>query len=139
MVFINNPFHFFHRPFYHPTNHFTTTSSSNTWLINVDILENEKDIILNAEFPGVKNEDIELDVKNGVLLISGEKKEEKKEGVDVVFSDRTFGRFIRRYQLPDGVDDSKIKASFDNGVLQVTIPKPEKKDTNKRISISSKL
>lgn len=74
---------------------------------------------------GCNKENITLEVNNGNLVISGEKKEEKKESTDKFHRvERRFGHFSRTLSLPEGVTEDKVKAKFDNGVLQVSFPKP---------------
>ena len=91
----------------------------------VDIKENEQEISLEVELPGLKPENVEVMADNGVLTIRGEKQAERKEGdanrYQVV--ERTYGTFVRTFQLPQGVDENQIKGEFANGVLTVSIPK----------------
>jgi len=98
------------------------------WLPKLDIQENENEIILHLELPGMIEKDINLSFKAGALEIQGEKTKEKKEDEDKTkyhHQERSYGKFFRRIQLPS-VDPKHLKASFQNGVLKVTIPKPEK-------------
>lgn len=100
----------------------------------VDITESDKAYEVTAELPGMDEKNIEVKVVNGNLTIKGEKQEEKEEKKkDYYLQERHFGSFERRFQLPEGVDADKIEASFNKGVLTVTLPKkleaqkPEKK------------
>jgi HSP20 family protein len=100
----------------------------------MDIVETEKAYEISAELPGMSESDVEVVASNGDLTIKGEKKEEKEERKkDYYLSERRYGSFERRMQIPEGVDADKIAASFKNGVLTVTLPKtaqaqkPEKK------------
>jgi len=92
---------------------------------SVELKETENDYRLSVELPGIRDEDIHVEVdENGVLTISGEKRhvEEKKEqGYE--YSERVYGRFMRAIQLPTGVDAGQIGADYDNGVLEVRVPK----------------
>src|SRR5256714_5776405 len=103
----------------------------------VDIKENEQEISLEIELPGLKPENVEVMADNGVLTIRGEKQSERKEGEDNRYQvvERSYGTFVRTFQLPQGVDEDQIKAEFDNGVLTLTIPK-EALPQPKRIQIS---
>ena len=103
----------------------------------MDLKEQGENLILHAELPGCKKEDISIELNNGILTVSGEKKEEKKEENDKYHRiERTFGRFSRSMAVPKEVTEDKIKASYDNGVLEVTIPKPgEIKPQPKKIII----
>jgi HSP20 family protein len=104
---------------------------------NIDIDETEKEIRVTAELPGLDEKDVELQIANGVLSISGERKSEA-EDKERRFSERFFGRFERRIPLDD-VDEQKAEASFRNGVLTVTLPKLQTaKQSVRRIAINSK-
>jgi HSP20 family protein len=97
-----------------------------TWAPSVDITENDNAFVLHADIPGVKPEEIEVSMDNGVLTIKGERKtEEKTEKENFRRVERQYGIFYRRFTLPDTADADKIEAHSDNGVLQVTIPKKE--------------
>jgi HSP20 family protein len=91
----------------------------------VDIKENDQEILLEVELPGLKPENVEVIAENGVLTIRGEKQSERKEGQDDRYQvvERTYGTFVRTFQLPQGVDENLIKGAFENGVLSVSIPK----------------
>jgi HSP20 family protein len=94
------------------------------WRPIMDIKETDKDMVLKAELPGVKKEDINIELENGVLTISGEKKEEKKEENERYRrSERCYGKFVRSLTVPQNLTQDQIKAKFDNGVLEVTFPK----------------
>lgn len=96
------------------------------WLPPVDLLETDEDLVLRADLPGMKEGDVQIEVKEGVLTISGERKaehEEKGEGYHRV--ERAFGRFSRCLSLPPGVDADRVVAGFSDGVLEVRVPKPE--------------
>ena len=103
----------------------TFARDSNTWTPAVDIRENENDIRVDLELPGMKPEDVELTAENGVLTIRGEKKSERKEGEENRYHvvERTYGAFMRTFQLPQGIDEEQINADFENGILSVRIPK----------------
>ena len=95
------------------------------WVPAMDLVETEQDLVLRADLPGLSKADVELEVKDGVLTVSGERKaehEEKSEGYYRV--ERAFGRFSRSLTVPDGVDSEAITAEFADGVLEVRIPKP---------------
>jgi HSP20 family protein len=100
----------------------------------MDIAETEKAYEITAELPGMSESDVEVVASDGGLTIKGEKKEEKEEKKkDYYLSERRYGSFERRMQIPEGVDADKIEATFKKGVLTVTLPKttqaqkPEKK------------
>jgi HSP20 family protein len=90
----------------------------------VDFLEKDGEYEMTAELPGLDHNDVEVKIAGGALVIHGEKKmdrEENKEGM--FFSERRYGSFRRSFRLPENVDPEKIAASFEKGVLKVTLPK----------------
>jgi len=93
-----------------------------------DVVETEKEIRVSTEMPGLRPEDIEVDVENNVLTLRGEKREERKEDEPGKYhlSERRYGVFTRSFVLPRDVDSEQIQASFEHGVLTVRIPKSEK-------------
>ena len=104
-----------------------------------DIAETEKAYEITAEEPGMSESDVEVVASNGGLTIKGEKKEEKEEKKkDYYLSERRYGSFERRMQIPEGVDVDKIEASFKNGVLTVTLPKTtQAQEPEKKISVKA--
>jgi HSP20 family protein len=96
------------------------------WTPAVDLIETDRHLVLKADLPGLSEEDVQIEVADNVLTISGERKaesEERKEGYYRL--ERAFGSFSRSLTLPEGADADKIEANFDNGVLEVKVPKPE--------------
>jgi HSP20 family protein len=97
------------------------------WAPRVDIAETENEFIIKAEIPEVKKEEVKISVDNGVLSIRGERKQEKEEkGKKFHRIERYYGSFTRSFTLPDNVDETKIEASFKDGMLNIQIPKSEK-------------
>lgn len=93
-----------------------------------DIMETDKEVILTAEMPGVKKEDIKINVTDSQIEISAEtKREEKEEKEGYVWRERSYGSYYRSYTLPSAVDTENVKASYKNGVLDVRMPKSEAK------------
>ena len=102
---------------------------------SVEISDNEKEIRVTAEVPGLEEKDIEVLLDDGVLTIKGEKRSET-EDKEKQFSERFYGRFERRIPLGAEVEENKVAADFKNGVLTVTLPKTERAQTKaKRIAI----
>jgi HSP20 family protein len=102
----------------------------------VDIYEDDHNITVQAEIPGVDEKDLDIRLENNVLSISGERKlenEEKKDNFHRI--ERQYGRFTRSFTLPSGVDPDSVNAEFDNGILKVTIAKREETKP-KQIKIS---
>lgn len=97
------------------------------WIPSVDISETDKAYLIKAEIPEVKKEDVKVTVDNGILTIQGERKMEKEEkGKTFHRIERSYGSFVRSFRVPAGVDDSKAKAEFKDGMINVTLPKSEK-------------
>lgn len=92
---------------------------------SIDVERGEHDLTVRADIPGVKPDDVTIEVQDGVMTISGEQ-EEQKEKTERTFlrRERRYGAFTRSMALPEGVDPSKIKATSKDGVVQVTIPLP---------------
>jgi HSP20 family protein len=101
----------------------------------LDVRENTKAIVVEAELPGVDEKDVSVTFANGVLTIKGEKKHEKEEKAENYYlAERSFGSFERAIRLPDSVDDAKVEAKFDKGVLKVTAAKkPEAVKAERKI------
>lgn len=100
------------------------------WAPSVDISETDKAYVIKAEIPEVRKEDVKVTVDNGMITIQGERKMEKEEkGKKFHRIERSYGSFLRSFRLPDGVDESKAKAEFKDGMLNVTLPKSEKAKT----------
>lgn len=94
------------------------------WLPPVDIVEEDARFLLRADVPGVKAEDIEIDMEKGILSISGKRATNQHEdGQSVQRKERTSGRFLRRFSLPDTTDADDVTASCADGILEIVIPK----------------
>jgi len=96
------------------------------WLPSVDVAETDGEFVVRAELPGMSHEDIEINVQDNILTLKGEKKQEKKEEHETFHRlERSYGSFSRTFTLPAGVKLDDIKATFKDGVLEVTMPKAE--------------
>lgn len=94
------------------------------WMPAVDIVEDEKEFLVKAELPDLKREEIEVTVENGELTLTGERKVEKEEKEKKYHRiERAYGRFLRTFTLPEGVNGDKVTADFNNGLLVVHLPK----------------
>lgn len=105
---------------------FGATDNGSRWMPAADIRETEKSIRFDFELPGLKPEQVEITAENGILTVRGEKQEERTEGEEgsrFHLVERNYGSFTRSFQLPNGVDDEKIAATFENGVLRIEVPK----------------
>jgi len=133
---------FFEDFFQNVTSHFpfakelAETSESKLGFVNpkVDITENKKAYSLTAELPGLDNDDIKLELSDGILTLSGKKKyeheEDKEDNVHVM--ERSYGSFQRSFRLPTSVEQDQIKAEFKKGVLKITLPKSAKAQEQQR-------
>ena len=96
------------------------------WNPSVDIFENKDQIVLEAELPGLKPEDVNISIENNVLTIHGERKFEKKdEGDNFHRVERSYGSFTRSFTLPPTVSSENVEAVFDNGILRLALAKRE--------------
>jgi HSP20 family protein len=106
---------------------------SQLWSPAVDVYEDEKSIVLKADVPDMDEKALDIHVEGGMLTIKGERKFEN-ETKDKNFHrvERRYGSFSRSFALPEDVDQEKISATYNKGVLEVTVPKPEQKPKNAR-------
>ena len=116
---------------------FRSTSEMGRWMPSVDLSETDKEIIVRAELPGMDPKEIDISLSGNVLSIKGERKhehEEKKENFHLV--ERSSGSFSRTLQLPAEVKADKIKATYKDGVLSISLPKTEP-ETVKKIEVKT--
>jgi HSP20 family protein len=114
----------------------TNGAALRSWVPATDLVEHDDHYVLRSDLPGVKDGDVNVELKDNVLTISGQRgseHEQSKDGYRRV--ERSFGRFSRSLTLPEGVDPEQIHASFERGVLEVSIPKPAQREA-RRIAIS---
>jgi HSP20 family protein len=115
---------------------FGQTEQARRWVPPVDLVEAEDHFVLKADLPGLSEGDVNIEVQDGTLTISGERKAEHEQREKGWYRiERSFGHFSRSLTLPDGVDPDRIAASFNTGVLEIRIPKPEERKP-RRIAIS---
>ncbi|MCH8317333.1 MAG: Hsp20/alpha crystallin family protein [Bacteroidetes bacterium] len=104
---------------------------------NADIIENEKQYELQVALPGFNKKDVNIEVEEGKLTISGERKFEKEDKGNTYHTiESQYGKFTRTFYLPDNVKDDAMKASYKDGILKVVIPKDEKKVVKNVIEIN---
>jgi HSP20 family protein len=114
-----------------------TGGSAYSFVPKVDILENEKAYEINVAVPGLSKEDFKIDLNDNFLTISGERKfskEKKENNLHVV--ETQYGNFSRSFSLPENVDASKISAKYADGILEINVPKDEKKTLKTTIKVS---
>ena len=106
------------------------------WSPAVDVFSRDGDLVIKAELPGVRREDVDITLQDGVLTISGERKEtEEESGEGYLVRERFYGSFRRSFQLPEGVDEGRIRARFEDGVLEVVVEGAAQKTQPRRIQI----
>ncbi|GAV21092.1 HSP20 family protein [Mariprofundus micogutta] len=106
--------------------HFDVARDAGQWAPSVDIKETDDALLVQAELSGIEKKDVHLEVKDGVLTLSGERRYEKdvkEENVHRV--ERAYGQFSRSFSLPSNVDAEKVEATMKDGVLEVRLPKRE--------------
>ena len=112
--------------------------ATSAWLPSVDVFEDKESLKIVAELPGLKPEDVKITLENSTLTLRGEKKQVAEEKTERVHRyERSYGSFERSFSLPNTVDTDKVAASFENGVLTITLPKAEKAKP-REISVSVK-
>jgi HSP20 family protein len=100
--------------------------SLGAWMPPVDISEDQDKIRLTAELPGVREDQVSIQMEGGVLTLRGERKfEDEKQGRNFHRVERSYGQFVRSFTLPNNVDREKIRASFSDGILEIEMPKSE--------------
>jgi HSP20 family protein len=101
-------------------------AAARRWVPATDLIESDTHYVLRADLPGVSEDDINIELDHDVLTISGERKSEQTDRRPGYYRvERTSGSFRRSVRLPEGVDGEAITATFDRGVLEVSVPKPE--------------
>lgn len=140
---------------YNTANEFTPTSFSNlidrffsesvarsggssySFVPKVDVLENEKAFVINVAVPGVSKEDFKIDLNDNYLTISGERKFKNEKTEHNFHSVETqYGSFTRSFSLPENVDAAGISAQYNNGILEINVPKDEKKILKTTIKVN---
>jgi len=106
------------------------------WSPQIEVMEREGEIIVRADLPGLTKDDVNVEITDDAVTLQGERKHEHEQCDDSFCrSERSFGSFYRSIPLPDGIDAEKAKADFRNGVLEITIPAPQRKSRRRQIEI----
>jgi HSP20 family protein len=109
------------------------------WAPPMEVFQRGNEMIVRADLPGVAPDDVQIDVEDGVLTISGERQntnEDQQEGF--YRSERSYGAFSRSIALPEGVDEDQVNARYEHGVLEVTVPLPQQqRQRGRRVQIQS--
>ena len=116
---------------------FDRADTAQRWVPAMDLVEADDHFLLRADLPGMREEDVAIELRDSTLTISGERKAERESHERGWYRlERQFGKFSRALTLPEGIDPDAVKASFDHGVLEVWIPKPEERKP-RRIEIKT--
>jgi HSP20 family protein len=110
-----------------------------SWAPPMEVLQRGNEILVRADLPGMQPDDVQIDVEDGVLTISGERRQSNEERQEGFYrSERSYGTFARSIALPEGVDEEQVHARFEHGVLEVTIPLPQQqRQRGRRVQIQS--
>jgi HSP20 family protein len=140
-LFALNPFTLMRRftdemdHFFKPSGELAATP--NAWIPVVEVKEKDNKLIVTAELPGLKKEDVKVYVEGDALILEGERKKETEEkGADFYHSERSYGAFYRSIPLPEGIKLDAISANFTNGVLEAVIPVAEVKTKRKDVPVN---
>lgn len=107
------------------------------WAPQIEVTENDGQLKVRADLPGLKKEDIDIELRDDSIIISGERKQESKEEREGYFrSERSYGSFYRSIPLPEGADRDKATASFENGVLEVAVAVPAVEQKGRKLEIT---
>lgn len=98
-----------------------------SWAPSVDVIENENDIVVKAELPGMEQKDIDVHLEDNQLTIKGERKfEQEDKGENYLRQERVYGSFYRSFTIGSGIQADKVSANYKNGILEIVLPKEEK-------------
>ena len=107
----------------------TSTLNQAAWTPQIETFRRGNKLVIRADLPGLRKEDVRVELEDGALAISGERHEEHEEERDDFYrSERAYGRFYRAIPLPDGVNENQVDASFKDGVLEVSVPAPKQEE-----------
>ncbi|MGE3578317.1 MAG: Hsp20/alpha crystallin family protein [Vicinamibacterales bacterium] len=113
--------------FHWPSFRGLTSGSGENWVPQIDLLERDGRLVTKVDLPGLKKEDVKVEVSDGLLVISGERKSETERKQDNVYRcERSYGSFSRAVPLPEGAGLDDVTATFADGVLEVSVPMPAK-------------
>lgn len=111
-------------------------ASSAAWIPEIEVHQRNNDLVVRADLPGLKKQDVSVEVTDHDLTISGERRQEQQTERDGIYrSERTYGSFCRTIPLPEGAITDQAKASFHDGVLEVTLPAPPQLTRGRRLEI----
>jgi HSP20 family protein len=103
------------------------------WAPEIEVFDREGEFVVRADLPGLKKEDVRVEVTENALILEGERRKEHEERREGFYrSERSYGRFSRAVPLPEGVDTEKVEAEFKDGVLEVRLPAPRRQQQQRR-------
>jgi HSP20 family protein len=112
------------------------TAEGRAWSPAIEVNEKEGKLLVTAELPGLKKEDVKVHIDGDALVVEGERKQEKEEKREGYYhSERSYGKFYRSILLPEGAKTDQVAAQFNNGVLEVTVPIPEVKPKRQEVPV----
>ncbi len=103
------------------------------WAPQTEVFERGDEIVVRADLPGMTKDDINVDLEENRIVIQGERRDERES--EQGFSERSYGSFYRSIPLPEGIDGEQARADFANGMLEISLPKPEQKQRGRRLEI----
>jgi HSP20 family protein len=110
-----------------------TENTGMPWVPAIEVTERDGNLVVRAELPGVKPENVRVEARDGALIIEGESRCEREEDVGGIHrSERRYGRFFRSIPLPEGAKVDQARASLENGVLEITVPVQQQQSSNQR-------
>ena len=109
------------------------------WSPQIEFFERGNELVVRADLPGMSRDDVNVDVEDDQIIIRGERRDERESNEQGFYhSERSYGSFYRAVPLPPGVESEQVKAAFSDGVLEITLPKPEQKSRSRRIEIGDR-
>ena len=112
--------------------------SGGVWSPAIEVAEREGNYVIHAELPGLKPEEVKVELRDNALVIEGERRTEHEENRgDIHRSERRYGQFYREIPIPEGVNPDQVKARFENGMLEITAPVPQARSNSRQIPIQS--
>ncbi|HEV8579241.1 MAG TPA: Hsp20/alpha crystallin family protein [Thermoanaerobaculia bacterium] len=106
------------------------------WYPEIEVREKDGNLVVHADLPGLRKEDVHVEVQDNALILQGERRQESEKSEEGFYrSERSYGRFYRAIPLPEGVNPDQAQANFKDGVLEVTIPVPERPSRGRKIDI----
>jgi HSP20 family protein len=114
----------------------SSTADRASWTPQVETFRRGDKLVVRADLPGMKREDVNVEIEDGVLTISGERSDEREEKSDEFYrSERSYGQFCRTIPLPQGVSSDQADATFKDGVLEVAFPSPKQQERKSKVQI----